>query len=109
MNIKTIIIIILCLNQNEILIWNLILILYQNFNNSYEIIIGDDGSTEESIEVINNFSEKYPDKINYFIMERDKNITPVPYFRVSIIFFKAFQMAEGEYLTFLSGDDFFLI
>ena len=39
----------------------------------YEILIGDDGSTDDTLEKIKEFQNLYPDKIKYFIMPREKD------------------------------------
>lgn len=81
--------------------------LNQDFSEDYEIIIGDDGSSDGSIELIKEYCEKYPEKIKYFVMDREPGIKPVPSFRVSNIFFRAFDMLQGEYIMCMSGDDYF--
>lgn len=81
--------------------------LNQDFSEDFEIIIGDDGSSDGSIELIKEYSEKYPEKIKYFVMDREPGIKPVPSFRVSNIFFRAFDMLKGEYIMCMSGDDYF--
>lgn len=81
--------------------------LNQNFTQDYEIIIGDDGSNDGSLEVIEDYAKRYPKQIKYFVMDREPGIKPVPSFRVSNIFFRAFKETKGEYIMCLSGDDYF--
>lgn len=76
--------------------------------NEFEIIIGDDGSDDGSIELIKIFHEKYPNIIRYFVM--DRNIPPggiIPSFRVSNVIKRGLSMAQGKYVICLSGDDYF--
>ena len=50
-------------------------ILNQEFDD-YEIMLIDNGSTDKSIEICQNYSEKYPDKIIYVKLE-NPTITPI--------------------------------
>ncbi|MBR1736688.1 MAG: glycosyltransferase [Ruminiclostridium sp.] len=75
--------------------------LQQNFD-SYEIIIGDDGSDDGSIDII----KRYGDKVKFFVMERNETEI-VPSIRVSRIIKKGISISKGEYICCLSGDDFF--
>lgn len=80
-------------------------------NQSYkdtEIIIGDDGSTDESQDIIKAYVEAYPSKISSFIMERNVDLGGViPSLRVSNVIKRGLSVAQGEYIIVLSGDDFF--
>lgn len=75
--------------------------LQQNYD-SYEIIIGDDGSDDGSVDII----KSYGDKVRYFVMDRSETEI-VPSLRVSRIIKKGISLSEGEYICCLSGDDFF--
>lgn len=81
--------------------------LEQRFGYDYEIIIGDDGSDDGSIELIDKYSKEYPKLIRYFVMDRTNIQNIIPSIRVSNILREAFSLAEGEYIVVLSGDDFF--
>ncbi len=69
--------------------------LAQNYSN-LEIIIVDDGSTDNSREVIQRFAARYPDKIKYIFQE---NRGP------SIAASRGIGIAEGDFIALSSNDD----
>ena len=73
-----------------------------------EIIIGDDGSNDGSLEIIRSYQEKYPDLIRFFVMERNISGNFVPSFRVSNLIKRAIGLSRGQYLQIISGDDLLL-
>lgn len=73
----------------------------------FEIIIGDDGSNDGSVELIREYQERYPHIISYFVMERPQQGEIIASLRVSNVVKRAMEMAKGEYLTLLSGDDYY--
>jgi len=76
----------------------------QSYEN-IEIIIGDDGSDDGSIDLIEDYSRE--NNIKYFVMTRPAANEPIiPSFRVSNIIKKAAQIADGKYIQILSGDDY---
>lgn len=76
-----------------------------NDNCKLEIIIGNDGSNDGSIELIENLKKKYPNIINYFANSRNKEEKYVPSIRVSNVIKKALEISKGDYLQILSCDD----
>ena len=72
----------------------------------YEIIIGDDGSDDGSVDIIKRYAET--NNIKYFVMERNAKYY-IPSIRVSDIIKRALEIADGQYVCVLSGDDFLLI
>lgn len=76
-----------------------------NNNYEYEIIIGDDGSDDGSIDLIKEYCERYPRNIKFFVMDRKDIKDIIPSIRVSNILKKAFDICQGEYITVISGDD----
>ena len=81
--------------------------LTQRTSYKYEIIIGDDGSNDGSLETIREIVSENNDIVSYFVMDRDgiemKNL--IPSLRVSRIIKEAYKRASGKYLCILSGDD----
>lgn len=82
-------------------------ILEQQVDFEYEIIVGDDGSDDGTIEQIVEWEKTCPN-MKYFVMERDKDNKPVvPSVRVSNVIRRALQIAQGEYFCIIAGDDFY--
>lgn len=79
----------------------------RNLNCSYdkEIIIGDDGSNDDSLSAIKELTQKYPKIVQYFVMDRNIKGKFVPSSRVSALLKKAFSISKGDYIQVLSADD----
>ena len=73
----------------------------QNYNN-LEIIIGDDGSTDGSVDYISSLNNV----VHSFVMQRDNEVV-IPSVRVSNVIRRGLNMASGEYFAVLSGDDYY--
>ncbi len=81
--------------------------LSQSYKN-IEIIIGDDGSTDQSKEIIDGYVVKYPDIISSYVMNRpsdESNI--IPSIRVSENIKHALTYATGKYICVMSADDYY--
>lgn len=74
-------------------------VLDQSFQD-YEIVIVDDGSTDDSLDVIRSFQNKFPDKIRLFENGINRGIVPTVN--------RAIEVCRGEYIVFLSADDVIL-
>ena len=83
--------------------------LFQDLEVPYEIIIGDDGSTDGSQEIIQEYLYKYPHQIRAFSVIRGEPCDVVASIRVSNVMKTAFAISEGDYLCVLSGDDYYCI
>ncbi len=76
--------------------------LNQETNFSYEIIIHDDASTDGTVEIINDYKKKYPNKI-VTIFEKENQYSKRPNSILDIVFSKA----KGKYIALCDGDDGF--
>lgn len=62
-----------------------------------EILCVDDGSTDSAPQIIENYKNKYPDKIKVFHKENGGEFTTRNY---------GLERAKGEYITFVDTDDY---
>lgn len=72
----------------------------------YELIIGEDDSSDKTREIVKRYKKKYPQKIKLFLNDR-KNVIYIngqPTGRWNFI--NNLQNARGEYIALLDGDDY---
>lgn len=67
----------------------------------YEVVIGEDCSTDNTREILNEYKEKYPEKIKLHL--REKNLG------MNRNFIETFKDCSGEYIALLEGDDFWVV
>lgn len=91
---------IVCFNQEKYIEKCLESILGQITDYTYEVIIADDGSVDETRKIIKKYQSKYNDKIRIFFHE--KNLGALENFRF------AHYQANGEYIAHVDGDDYWL-
>jgi len=75
-------------------------VLAQKVNFSYEIVIGDDCSTDGTRAVIVDLQKRYPERV--VAVMREQNIGAMRNFA------KTIGACKGQYLAFLEGDDYWL-
>lgn len=73
-------------------------ILVQQTSYEYEIIIGEDCSTDATRQIVKSYKEKYPEKIKLFLP--DINLGMVGMFRAS------YKLCTGTYIAWMDGDDY---
>ena len=73
-------------------------ILTQRVNFAYELVIGEDCSTDGTRSICQAYQQKHPEIIR--LIEHEKNLG------MSRNFFSTFTECKGEYLAILEGDDF---
>ena len=97
--------IIISYNEKEYLPRAIDSCLKQTYANK-EIIIGDDGSNDGSIELIQTYEEQ---GLRYFVMERnEERASIIPSLRVSNVIKRAMDLTDGDYYVILSGDDYYI-
>lgn len=65
----------------------------------FELLIADDGSTDSSWEILNQYAAQYPDKIRIFRHPGNRNAG------IAATYQLAFRHARGDFLAFLEADD----
>ena len=88
-----------CYNQGEFIASAIDAVLIQDYDN-FEIVIGDDGSTDDSKEIIQEYARNFPNLI-------------VPLFNnvnlgINTNFNNILQNCKGKYIAFTAADDLFL-
>lgn len=93
-------------NHGEFLKECLESVLSQQVNFDFEVLLGEDNSTDETRQVCLEFAEKFPEKIRLFLHHRENQI---PVMGEATSNFNAFYnlfSAKGKYIAFCEGDDF---
>jgi glycosyltransferase involved in cell wall biosynthesis len=75
-------------------------VLMQDVDFPYEIIVGDDGSTDGTRAILQEYADAYPDRVRLVLHETNqgprKNVQSVR------------ERVRGEYIAILDGDDFWI-
>lgn len=82
-------------------------VLMQKTDFDYEIIVGDDGSTDGTIDIVKKYMDRYPGKISYYVMPREEGVKYNKQQRSGANRINILEKAKGEYCTFLDGDDYY--
>ncbi|REG61288.1 glycosyltransferase involved in cell wall biosynthesis [Paraburkholderia sp. BL6669N2] len=93
-------VIVLCYRQGEYVGPCLQSILDQKLDVPFEVIVGDDNSPDNSLDVIESFRSQYPDAIK--VISHDANVGFAANFADTV------AMANGEYIANIDGDDVML-
>lgn len=80
--------------------------LMQETDFEYEIVIGEDDSSDGTREIVLAYQERYPDKIRLFLNDRENviYIDGKPTGRWNLI--NNLRHARGQYVAWLEGDDY---
>lgn len=73
-------------------------ILMQKTDFDYEIVIGEDCSTDNTREIIMEYYNKFPNKIKLFFPKKNVGIMKN--------FLTTYSMCTGDYIAFIEGDDY---
>lgn len=73
-------------------------VLEQEVDFDYEIVVGEDCSTDSTRAILLEYRDRYPDRIRLLLHE--KNIGAIPNF------FNTIESCKGQYVALLEGDDY---
>ena len=72
--------------------------LNQETDYSFELVIGEDYSADDTRKICEEFQKKYPDKI--ILLNSDRN------YGIGKNFFRTLSACKGKYIAICEGDDF---
>jgi glycosyltransferase involved in cell wall biosynthesis len=83
-------------------------ILMQKTEFHYEILLGEDDSTDGTREICREYAEKHPDKIRLFL--RDRKTSHYKSGDISVVFnwFFLLLSARGKFIAICDGDDYWI-
>ncbi len=73
-------------------------VLMQQTDFDYELVIGEDCSTDRTREILLKYKDKYPDKVRLLLPERNLGMM------INLV--KTLKECHGEYIAILEGDDY---
>ncbi len=73
-------------------------VLMQKVNFDYEIVLGEDCSTDKTRNIVIDFQRRYPDKVRLLLREYNSGMMNN--------FIHTFQALKGQYIAMLEGDDY---
>ncbi|MGM0589759.1 MAG: glycosyltransferase family 2 protein [Bacteroidota bacterium] len=81
-------------------------ILMQEMDFPIEILVGEDSSTDGTRDICISYANKYPDKIRLFLHKRENNIKIEEQATGRFNFLYNLYSANGKYIAFCEGDDY---
>lgn len=93
-------VIVITYNQENYVRQALDSIFMQKVNFKYEVLIGDDCSSDGTPDVLREYSERYPNIVRLYL--REKNLG------ASRNVFELLMQSKGAYLAFCEGDDYWI-
>src|SRR6185503_11024678 len=93
-------------NQEHLITQTVDSVLMQVTDFNYEIVIGEDASTDRTREVVVELARQHPEKIR--VLLRDPEVANRErHLFGKMNFLQALQSCRGEYVAILDGDDYF--
>ena len=81
-------------------------IISQKTDFGIKILVGDDGSSDNTVSIVKEWISRYPDVIELYTMDRDEGPV-VPLFRASRNRLNLLDHVDTDYFIYLDGDDFY--
>ncbi len=91
-------VIILCYNQEATIAQTIESIINQNFPLPYEVIIGDDASSDNTQSICKAYQQQYPSQIKLLLHEKNKGV--VENYKAAVL------ACSGKYVSSCAGDDY---
>ena len=82
-----------------------LLAIKKNFD--WEILVGDDGSSDETVKKVNEYISRYPEKIRLYQMPREKDKLYNSILRASANRLNLVEHSTGDCFCILDGDDWY--
>ena len=92
-------------NQSAFVSQSLDSILTLDMPCGFEILVGDDGSTDDTVAKVKEYQSRFPDKIKVFIMPREADKKYNFIHRAAANRLNLVEHATGDFIMFLDGDD----
>lgn len=73
----------------------------------WEIIVGDDGSNDGTVDVVNDYVKKYPNNIKIYSMPRENGRKYDSLKRASANRINLLKKSKGDFFCIIDGDDFY--
>lgn len=83
-------------------------VLQQDTKYSFEILVGDDGSSDQTMDILKEYRERYPEIIQIFRMPREIGAEYNKVERAAANRMHLWQQSAGRYACFLDGDDYYI-
>ena len=93
-------------NQEKYVAQALKSIIEQKTDFKVKILVGDDGSTDKTCDIVKEWIERYPERIELYVMDR-KPGKYISGFRASRNRLNLLKYVKTEYFIYLDGDDYF--
>ena len=81
-------------------------VLDQKTDFAFEVLVGDDGSTDGTQDIVKQWMEKNPGRIELYVMDRAPG-KHIGTFRVARNRLNLLKHVKGEYFIYLDGDDYY--
>jgi glycosyltransferase involved in cell wall biosynthesis len=72
----------------------------------YQIVVGDDASSDGTVEILKEFQERYPDKVKLLLNEN--NLGPAGPLAGKYNLLNTLNNCEGKYVAMCEGDDYWI-
>ena len=100
-------VIIIFYNQEKYVRQTLESVLSQKTDFKFEILMGDDNSTDKTTDILKEYSEKYPEVCRYFLVPGTKERKYKILERQTDNRIYLLGFTKGQYVNFLDGDDYY--